>query len=160
LVEGQRAPKGLTISVVDRSDASVKPEKLTPRLVWRDPGALAALPGVQAALSAAIAKPKLIEGPGPSSGSARVEVTFPEVILSEAERPALADLLKEAGPGGVVGPWRLPILVRVPGAIDTEFLLGIQPRQDSFKGQLAIDFGTVNTTITVYNGSVIRQLPL
>jgi hypothetical protein len=160
LVEGQRSPKGLTITVVDRNDPAVKAEKLAPKIVWRDPGALAALPGLKAALSAAIAKPKLIEAPGQPGGSARFEVTFPEVILSETERPALAALLKDAGPGGVVGPWRLPILVKVPGALDAEFLLGVEPRQDSFKGQLAIDFGTVNTTITVYNGSVIRQLPL
>src|SRR5262249_57069618 len=80
LVEGQRAPKGLTISVVDRSDASVKPEKLTPKLVWRDPGALAALPGLQAALSAAIVKPKLIEGPGPPDGSATFHVRVPPPI--------------------------------------------------------------------------------
>src|SRR5262249_47292614 len=78
IVEGQRSAKGLTITVVDRSDPSVKAEKLTPKLVWRDPGALAAMPGLQAALSAAIAKPKLIEAPGQPGGSSRFEVSFPE----------------------------------------------------------------------------------
>jgi hypothetical protein len=162
LVEGQRSPKGLIITVHDRSESPPKPEKLTPKLVWRDPKALSALPGLQAAFAAAITKPRLIEGSGSGapSGSARFEVTFPEVSLSQTERPALAALVEDAGPGGVLGAWRVPILVKVPGAVDAEFLLGIEPRQDSFKGQLAIDFGTVNTTITVYNGSVIRQLPL
>src|SRR5262249_11863846 len=102
----------------------------------------------------------LIQASGQPSGASRFEVIFPEVALSETERDALGALLKDAGQGGVLGPWRMPIIVKVPGAIDAEFLLGIEPRQDSFKGQLAIDFGTVTRTITVYNGSVIRQLPL
>src|SRR5262249_54062882 len=158
--EGQRSPKGLIITVTERTSPPLKPDKATPKLLWRDPKALAALPRLEEAFSAALAKPKRIDDSEAPSGVSRFEVTFPELILSEPERDAMAALIKAAGQGGVLGPWRLPILVRVAGALDAEFLLGIEPRQDSFKGQLAIDFGTVNTTITVYNGSVIRQLPL
>jgi hypothetical protein len=160
LVEGQRAPKELTITVADRIGPSPKPDQLTPKLMWRDPDALATLPSLKESLTAALVKPRLVETPGQPSNSARFEVTFPEVSITEAERDALAAQPKDGGPAGSSSAWRSLVLIKVPGALDAEFLLGIEPRQESFKGQLAIDFGTVNTTITVYNGSVIRQLPL
>jgi hypothetical protein len=160
LVEGQRSPKGLTITIADRIGPPLNPDKLTPKLTWRDPDALASLPSLKDSLTAALAKPELVEAPGRPNGSARFEVTFPEVSITEAERETLRGSLKDAGQAGPVTAWRSLIVVKVPGALDAEFLLGIEPRQESFKGQLAIDFGTVNTTITVYNGSVIRQLPL
>src|SRR5262249_21305137 len=131
LVEGQRSTKGLTITVNDRTGSPPKADKLTPRMTWRDPKALAALPGLQEALTAALARPKLIEGSGSPAGTVRFEVTFPEVTLSETERTALAARLPGPGQGGVVGPYRFPILVQVPGALDAEFLLGVEPRQDS-----------------------------
>ncbi len=61
LVEGQRSPKRLAITIADRTGSPLKPEKLTPKLIWRDPNRLASLPRLESALSAAIAKPKLVE---------------------------------------------------------------------------------------------------
>ena len=160
LVEGQRASRGLTITIADRVGSPLMPEKVTPRLIWPRPECSCIATRSQRFSHCGAGEAKARRGPRATKRLAPVRGGFPRGGLTEAERILLEVPPTDAGQASSSSGWRSLIIVKVPGALDAEFLLGIEPRQESFKGQLAIDFGTVNTTITVYNGSVIRQLPL
>ena len=126
-----------------------------------DPSALASLPGLKDSLTAALAKPKLVEAPGQPNGSLRFEVAFPEVSITEAEPRSVGSAAHrcrtgrfERAAGGRSSSSRFP----VPWM--QNFSWASSPDKNHSRDSSRSTLAPVNTTITVYNGSVIRQLPL
>jgi hypothetical protein len=73
--------------------------------------------------------------------------------LPDPERRRLGDLARSK-------PLTLPVSVTVAGALPSHLTLEVEALGGQFPGQFAVDFGTSNSTITIYESKEIRPRPL
>jgi hypothetical protein len=135
-------PAGLTVRIVNR------PTDVPPRMVPADasldaPPLVAAL---SALLSAGLKR-------SPDQAPAGAEVWRAELALQL--EPEARRLLWERSQGG---PLEVACRVEVPGKAAVELTLGLLCQEDVFKGLIAIDFGTSNSTVTLYDPGVVEDL--
>jgi hypothetical protein len=88
-----------------------------------------------------------------ADGPAGVETWRAELALQL--EPEARRLLWERSQGG---PLEVNARVEVPGRAACEFVLRLLCQEDVFKGLVAMDFGTSNSTITLYDPGVVEDL--
>jgi hypothetical protein len=135
-------PVGLTVRIANR------PADVTPRLLLAD--AFLDAPPLNAALAALLAA-GLQRSPDHAPGG--WEVWRTELALQL--EPEARRLLWERSQGG---PLEVACRVEVPGKAAAELALGLLCQEDVFKGLIAIDFGTSNSTVTLYDPGVVEDL--
>jgi hypothetical protein len=135
-------PVGLTVRIANR------PADVLPRLVLAD--AFLDAPPLSAALAALLAV-GLKQSPDPAPGG--WEVWRAELALQL--EPEARRLLWDRSQGG---PLEVACRVEVPGKAAVELSLGLLCQEDVFKGLIAIDFGTSNSTVTLYDPGVVEDL--
>jgi hypothetical protein len=142
------------LTLVDRADAAVltvrienRPVDLPPRLLLTD--ALADAPVLGASLAALVAGGLK---PAPESPGGK-ETWRAELALQLA--PEARRLLWERTQGG---PLEVNARVEVPGTASCDFLLRLLCQEDVFKGLIAMDFGTSNSSVTLYDPGVVEDL--
>jgi hypothetical protein len=141
------------LSLVDRGEPAVltlrienRPANVAPRLLVTDP--LADAPELGAALAAVLtgALQRTAEGPGAETWRAELSLRL---------EPGPRRLLWERSLGG---PLEVYARAEVPGHVSCEFLLRLLCQEDLFKGLIAMDFGTSNSTVTLYDPGVVEDL--
>jgi hypothetical protein len=142
------------LTLVDRGEpaaltvrTSGRPGDLTPRLVLGD--AFHDAPPLGAALAALLTTP-LRRQP---DGAAGWETWRAELALQL--EPEARRLLWERSQGG---PLEVGARAEVPGRAACELTLRLLAQEDVFKGLIAIDFGTSNSTVTLYDPGVVEDL--
>jgi hypothetical protein len=135
-------PAELTVRIANR------PTDALPRLALAD--ATLDAPPLASALTALLA-PGLKRSPEHAPGGWEVWRTELTLQLD----PEARRLLWERSQGG---PLEVACRVEVPGRAATELLLGLLCQEDVFKGLIAIDFGTSNSTVTLYDPGVVEDL--
>jgi hypothetical protein len=135
-------PADLTVRVANRP-----PDKL-PRLALADsfPDAPQLAAGLMALLTAELTR-------APESASGGWEVWRTELALQL--EPEARRLLWERSQGG---PLEVAARAEVPGKASQELTLRLLCQEDVFKGLIAIDFGTSNSTVTLYDPGVVEDL--
>jgi hypothetical protein len=143
------------VTLLDRGDTAEltvrvenRPADLAPRLVLTD--ALADAPELGAALSALLAGALRRSG---ESGPGGAETWRAELALQL--EPEARRLLAERGQGG---PLEVNARAEVPGKAAGEFVVRLLCQEDVFKGLIAMDFGTSNSTVTLYDPGVVEDL--
>jgi hypothetical protein len=135
-------PGGLTVRVVNR------PAESLPRLVLAE--ALPDAPELEAGLRALLAEGLKRDADGPAGA---VETWRAEWTLQLP--PVARRQLWERSQGG---PLEANVRVEVPGAAAAEVVLRLFCQEDVFKGLIAMDFGTSNSTVTLYDPGVVEDL--
>jgi hypothetical protein len=142
------------LTLVDRGDPAVltvridnRPAELAPRLVLTD--ALADAPELAAGLATVVAGglTRTADGPGGK------ETWRAELALQLG--PDARRLLWERSQAG---PLEVYARAELPGKASCDFLLRLLCQEDLFKGLIAIDFGTSNSTVTLYDPGVVEDL--
>jgi hypothetical protein len=135
-------PAALALRIVNR------PADVFPRLVLADSFLDAAPLG--AALTALLgAELKRSADPAPGGGELwRAELTLQ--LEPDARR-----LLWERSQ---VGPLEVAARAELPGKAAAELTLRLLTQEDVFKGLMAMDFGTSNSTVTLYDPGVVEDL--
>jgi hypothetical protein len=142
------------LALVDRGDTATltvhvtnRPPDTAPRMAlvdtFADAPELAA--GLATLLSGGLTR--AADGPG------GVETWRAELALQL--EPDARRLLWERSQGG---PLEVNARVEVPGRAAGEFVLRLLCQEDVFKGLVAMDFGTSNSTITLYDPGVVEDL--
>jgi hypothetical protein len=143
------------VSIVDRGDPALlrvrienRPPEVAPRLVLTDP--LADAPELHAGLAALVAGglKRLAEATAPATESWGAELALQ--LDPDARR-----LLWERTQGG---PLEVYARAEVPGKASCDVLLRLVCQEDLFKGLIAMDFGTSNSTVTLYDPGVVEDL--
>jgi hypothetical protein len=142
------------VTLVDRGDPAVvtlhienRPGPLAPRLLLLD--ALADTPELGSGLAAALGRgfQRIADGSGG-------EETWRAELVLQLE-PAARRVLWERSLGG---PLEVYARAEVPGQASCELLLRLLCQEDLFKGLMAMDFGTSNSTVTLYDPGVVEDL--
>jgi hypothetical protein len=135
-------PAGLTVRVANR------PPDGLPRLALADsfPDAPQLAAGLTTLLAAQLSR---AADPGPGGG----EVWRTELALQL--EPEARRLLWERSQGG---PLEVAARAEVPGKASHELTLKLLCQEDVFKGLIAIDFGTSNSTVSLYDPGVVEDL--
>jgi hypothetical protein len=143
------------LTLIDRGEAAWltvrianRPADVPPRLALAD--ASLDSPVLAGAVTALLA-PGLRRAPDHAPGG--WEVWRSELSLQL--EPEARRLLWERTQGG---PLEVACRVEVPGAAAAELLLELLCQEDVFKGLIAIDFGTSNSTVTLYDPGVVEDL--
>jgi hypothetical protein len=143
-----------TLTLVDRGSPALlalhvenRPSGGQPRLVLID--ALADAPELASAMATLLAG-KVQRA---SDGTGAAEVWRAELALQL--EPSARRLLWERSLGG---PLDVYARAEVPGQAACEVLLRLQCQEDLFKGLIAMDFGTSNSTVTLYDPGVVEDL--
>src|SRR5262249_52134223 len=134
-------PAELTVRVVNR------PADLPPRLVLAD--ALPDPPALEAGLTALLAE-GLKRDPEAPAGAETWRAKWALQLVPEARRQ-----LWERTQGG---PLEVAVRVEVPGRAAAEAVVRLLCQEDVFKGLIAMDFGTSNSTVTLYDPGVVEDL--
>jgi hypothetical protein len=143
------------VTLLDRGDTAEltvrvenRPAEAAPRLVLAE--SLAEAPELGAALSALLTGAlRRAEAAGPGGPETwRAELALQ--LEPEARR-----LLAERGQGG---PLEVNARAEVPGKAACEFVFRLLCQEDVFKGLIAMDFGTSNSTVTLYDPGVVEDL--
>jgi hypothetical protein len=135
-------PAALTVRVVHR------PPDAPPRLVLAD--ALPDAPPLEAGLTALLAEGLRRVGDGPAGAAETWRAEWGLRLTPEARR-----LLWERSQGG---PLEVNVRAEVPGRAAAEVVLRLLCQEDVFKGLMAMDFGTSNSTVTLYDPGVVEDL--
>jgi hypothetical protein len=135
-------PATLTVRVSNR------PADARPRLALAE--ALPDAAPLGAALAAMLTA-ELTRSPEPAADGG--EVWKAELALQL--EPDARRLLWERSQGG---PFEVAGRAEVPGAASCELTLRLLCQEDVFKGLIAIDFGTSNSTVTLYDPGVVEDL--
>jgi hypothetical protein len=134
-------PVGLTVRVANR------PADAVPRLVLAD--LFHDVPQLGAALTAVVGTPLQREAdPGPGWEAWRAE-------LSLQLEPDARRALWERSLGGAL---EVTVRAEVPGKASCEVPVRLLCQEDVFKGLMAMDFGTSNSTVTLYDPGVVEDL--
>jgi len=142
------------LPLVDRGDTATltvritnRPPDISPRLALVD--TLADAPELAAGLATMVSGglTRAADSPG------GVETWRAEMALQL--EPDARRLLWERSQGG---PLDVNARVEVPGRAAHEFVLRLLCQEDVFKGLVAMDFGTSNSTITLYDPGVVEDL--
>jgi hypothetical protein len=144
-----------SLTLVDRGESVVltvrvsnRPSELLPRLVIAD--TFADAPPLGAALEALLAGELKRSPDSPANGW---EIWRAELALQL--EPEARRLLWERSQGG---PLEVASHVEVPGKVSCDLALRLLCQEDVFKGLMAIDFGTSNSTVTLYDPGVVEDL--
>jgi hypothetical protein len=132
-------PRTLTVRIAGR------PQGVAPRLALVDP--LADAPALRAALAAALSLE--VTAASPEDGWEVWHAALALELEPEARR-----LLWERSQGG---PFEVAARAEV-GKTTCELTLRLLCQEDIFKGLIAIDFGTSNSTVTLYDPGVVEDL--
>jgi hypothetical protein len=142
------------LSLVDRGEPGVllarisgRPAGVVPRLVLTD--TFHDAPALAQAL-VDLLQVELVRGPDASGGAESWRADLTLQLDPEARR-----LLWERSQGG---PLEAAARVEVPGSASAEFTLRLLCQEDVFKGLIAMDFGTSNSTVTLYDPGVVEDL--
>jgi hypothetical protein len=136
---GERA--GLAVRTAGR------PREAVPRLVLAD--TFADAPPLGAALTALL-EAELRPAPEGPAGWETWRIDLALQLEPEPRR-----LLWERSQGG---PLEVTAHAEVPGRASCELTLRLLAQEDVFKGLIAIDFGTSNSTVTLYDPGVVEDL--
>jgi hypothetical protein len=143
------------LTLVDRGDPAIltvhienRPPDLVPRLLLTD--ALADAPELAAGLTNLVAGglKRTADAPAGNTETWRAE-------LALQLDPIARRLLWERSQGG---PLEVNARVEVPGKTACDLVLRLMCQEDLFKGLIAMDFGTSNSTITLYDPGVVEDL--
>jgi hypothetical protein len=143
------------LTLVDRGETAAlslriegRPTDRIPRLILTDPlaDALELGTAVAAVLAGGLHPAPAL--PGSAAESWRAELTL-------KLEPGARHLLWERSQGG---PLEVYARAEVPGQATSDFLLRLSCQEDLFKGLIAMDFGTSNSTVTLYDPGVIEDL--
>jgi hypothetical protein len=142
------------LTLVDRGDPTVltvrvegRTPDLVPRLVLTDP--LADAPELGNALTALLGG-----GLKRTADATGTSETWRAELAMQLE-PHARRLLWERSQGG---PLEVYARAEMPGKAACDFLLRLMCQEDLFKGLIAMDFGTSNSTVTLYDPGVIEDL--
>jgi hypothetical protein len=135
-------PAHLTVRVANR------PADAAPRLVLADHFGDA--PELGAALSALLATGLKRSTDSPATGWEAWSAELALRLEPEARRA-----LMERGLGGSL---ESAVHVEIPGKASSELTLRLLCQEDVFKGLIAMDFGTSNSTVTLYDPGVVEDL--
>jgi hypothetical protein len=142
------------VTLVDRGEAATvtvrtsgRPHDVLPRVGLAD--SFADAPALGAALAAVLAL-ELTPGPPAPGGWETWHADLALQLDPEARR-----LLWERSQGG---PLEVTARAEVPGKASCELTLRLLAQEDVFKGLIAIDFGTSNSTVTLYDPGVVEDL--
>jgi hypothetical protein len=135
-------PAALTVRVANR------PADVPPRLTLTEPFADA--PELGTALAALLAGSLKHATDGAGGGWETWKAELRLQLDPEARRS-----LSERSLGGAL---EAAARVEVPGKASSELLLRLFCQEDVFKGLMAIDFGTSNSTVTLYDPGVVEDL--
>jgi hypothetical protein len=143
------------LTLVDRGEAASltirianRPADVLPRLVLAE--SFPDAPQLGAELTTLLSAELKRSAEPPSGGW---EVWRTELALQL--EPEARRLLWERSLGG---PLEVAARVEVPGKASAEVLLRLLCQEDVFKGLMAIDFGTSNSTVTLYDPGVVEDL--
>jgi hypothetical protein len=142
------------LTVVDRGDPALltvrienRPASIVPHLMLTD--ALPDAPELAAGLSTLLAG-GLIRGPDDPAG----KETWRAELALELD-PNARRLLWERSQGG---PLEVYARAEVQGVASCDFMLRLLCQEDLFKGLIAMDFGTSNSTVALYDPGVVEDL--
>jgi hypothetical protein len=148
-------PEPSHLTLIDRGDPVEwtvrivnRPADLVPRLALAD--SFPDAPPLAAALTSLLGV-ELRRAPDPAPGGWEVW----RAVLALQLEPEARRLLWERSQGG---PLEVAVRAEVPGKASCELTLGLLCQEDVFKGLIAIDFGTSNSTVTLYDPGVVEDL--
>src|SRR5262249_16381690 len=125
-----------------------RPADISPRMAIVD--ALTDAPALAAGLATLVSGGLTRTTDSPVSGAETWRAELALQLEPDARR-----LLWERSQGG---PFEVNARVEVPGKAACEFVLRLLCQEDVFKGLIALDFGTSNSTITLYDPGVVEDL--
>jgi hypothetical protein len=143
------------LTLIDRGDTAVltvrienRPAHVTPRLVLTD--ALADAPELAAGLTTLVT--------GALKATPDAQAGAKEVWRAELALQLDPDARRQLWDRSQAGPLEVYARAELPGMASCDFLLRLLRQEDLFKGLIAIDFGTSNSTVTLYDPGVVEDL--